>query len=251
MTGGQVRRGRPELANAPFSELPEPQLPQLETPYAIVVAGMGGTGVVTIGALIGMAAHLEGKGCGVLDMAGLAQKGGSVWTHLKIARISDSIRAIRVPPGGVDLVLGCDLVVAASAKTRSLLNPKTSRVVLNTNEVMPGEFTRKPVSAFPGKRMQAMLLSAVGERNLHAIDAGSIARALFNDTTAVNVFLLGYAWQRGFLPIRAQALEQAIELNGAAVNQNKAAFLWGRRTAHDVAAVMRFLVIPEVNAADP
>ncbi len=245
VTGGQVRRGRPELVNSPFSALPEPQLPQLETPYAIIVAGMGGTGVVTIGALIGMAAHLEGKGCGVLDMTGLAQKGGSVWTHLKIARTSDSIRAIRVPAGGADLVLGCDLVVAAGAKTRSLLNPKTSRVVLNTHEVMPGEFTRKPDLAFPGKRMQAMLESAVGERNLYAVDAGAIAQALFGDTTAVNVFLLGYAWQRGFLPVGAQALEQAIELNGAAVNQNKAAFLWGRRTAHDAAAVMRLLAVSE------
>ncbi len=244
VTGGQVRRGRPELTNAPFSAPPEPQLPSLDTPYSIVIAGMGGTGVVTIGALIGMAAHLEGKACGVLDMAGLAQKGGSVWTHLKIASNQDAIRAIRVAPGGANLVLGCDLVVAASAKTRSHLRPGASRVVLNTFEVMPGEFTRKPELAFPGERMRTLLEAAVGEPNIHAVDAGRIAQALFGDSIAVNVFMLGYAWQKGLLPVGAQALDQAIEINRAAVEQNKAAFLWGRRTAHDSEAVMRLLTVP-------
>jgi indolepyruvate ferredoxin oxidoreductase len=204
---------------------------------------MGGTGVVTIGALIGMAAHLEGKGCGVLDMTGLAQKGGSVWTHLKVASSQDAIRAIRVAPGEADLVLGCDLVVAASTKTRSQLRPGASRVVLNTHAVMPGEFTRKPDLAFPGERMRALLESAVGEPNVHAVDAGGIVQGLFGDSIAVNVFMLGYAWQKGLLPIGIQSLEQAIELNGTAVKQNKAALLWGRRTAHDLGAVMRLLAV--------
>jgi indolepyruvate ferredoxin oxidoreductase len=244
VTGGQLRRGRPALLDAPFSVLPEPQLPTLDKPYSVVVAGMGGTGVITIGALIGMAAHLEGKGCGVLDMTGLAQKGGSVWTHLRIAAGQDAIRAIRVAPGEADLVLGCDLVVAASARTRSHLRPGTSRVVLNTHAVMPGEFTRKPDLAFPGERMRTLLESAVGKSNVHAVDAGHIAQALFGDSIAANVFVLGFAWQKGLLPIGIQALERAIELNGTAAKQNMAAFLWGRRTAHDAGAVMRLIAMP-------
>jgi indolepyruvate ferredoxin oxidoreductase len=243
VTGGELHCGRPELLDTPFSTLPEPELPPVDRPYSIVIAGMGGTGVVTIGALIGMAAHLEGKGCGVLDMTGLAQKGGSVWTHLKIASNQDAIRAIRVAPGGADLVLGCDLVVAASAKTRSHLRPGAS-VVLNTHAVMPGEFTHKPDLAFPGGRMRALLESAVGQPNVHAVDAGRVAQALFGDSMAVNVFLLGCASQKGLLPVSTRSLEHAIELNATAVEQNKAAFLWGRRTAHDPGAVMRLLAAP-------
>lgn len=200
---------------------------------------------MTVGALIGTAAHSEGKGCGVLDMAGLAQKGGSVWTHIKIAATPAEIHAARVPDAGADLLLGCDLMVTAGAKTRLLLDPARSRIAVNTHEVMPGEFTRKPDLVFPGARMRGALEIAVGRRNVFAIDATTLARALFGDTAAANVFMLGYAWQQGLLPVGADSIVQAIELNGVAVAQNKAAFLWGRRAAHDPDAVARLVAAPK------
>lgn len=245
VTGAKLRRGGNGLAEMPFPVLPQPHLPPLDKPYAIVVAGMGGTGVVTVGALIGTAAHLEGKGCGILDMAGLAQKGGSVWTHIKIAATPAEIHAARIPDAGADLLLGCDLVVTAGAKTRLLLDPARSRIAVNTHEVMPGEFTRKPDLVFPGARMRGALETAVGSRNVFAIDATSLARVLFGDTAAANVFMLGYAWQQGLLPVGADSIVQAIELNGVAVAQNKAAFLWGRRAAHDPDAVARLVAAPK------
>ena len=243
VTGGRPRAGKAGALGAPFAALPEPQLPALDRPYSIVIAGIGGTGVVTIGALVGMAAHMEGKGCGVLDMTGLAQKGGSVWTHVKVGATQEVIRAIRTAPGGADLVLGCDMVVTASGPTRTLLRRGASSVVLNTAAVMPGDFTRKPDLVFPGAQMRAAIDASAGAQRVHAVDAGTIARALFGDSIAVNMFMLGYAWQKGLVPVGAQALDEAIRLNGAAVAQNSAAFLWGRRAAHDPAAVMRLLAV--------
>lgn len=245
VTGGQVRRGQSDPSGIPFPVLPEPELPSLKQPLAIVVAGMGGTGVITVGALIGTAAHLEGKSCGVLDMTGLAQKGGSVWTHIRIGAQRSAIHSARIASGGADVLLGCDLVVAAGAKTRALLSPKASKVAVNTHEVMPGEFTRQPDLIFPAAKMLGGLEATAGARNVFSIDASSIVKSLFGDTATVNVFMLGYAWQQGLLPVGAEALEQAIEMNGVAVKQNKAAFLWGRRTAHDAAAVSRLLATPK------
>jgi indolepyruvate ferredoxin oxidoreductase len=243
VTGGQPRAGKGIALDAPFAALPEPQLPALDRPYSIVVAGIGGTGVVTIGAILGMAAHIEGRGSGVLDMTGLAQKGGSVWTHIKIGATQEAIHAIRAAPGRADLVLGCDLVVAASGHTRALLRRGGSSVVLNTAAVLPGEFTRKPDLVFPGAQMRAAIEASAGAQHVHAVDAGAIARALFGDSITVNMFMLGYAWQKGLVPVGARALELAIRLNGASVAQNSAAFLWGRRAAHDPAAVMRLLAV--------
>jgi indolepyruvate ferredoxin oxidoreductase len=237
--GGRLRRGRPGAAEAPFPVLPEPALPALDRPYSIVVTGVGGTGVVTIGALVGMAAHLEGKGCGILDMAGLAQKGGAVWSHLRVAATPAAIRTIRVAPGGADLVLGCDVVVAAQSKTLATVRKGATRLVVNTQEVMPGEFTRKPDLDFPAARLRRAIEAAAGGDRVDFVDAGRIAVTLLGDTIAANVFMLGYAWQKGLVPVGAAALEQAIELNGAGVTMNKLAFLWGRRAAHDPAAVER------------
>jgi indolepyruvate ferredoxin oxidoreductase len=248
ITGGRPRAGKAGVLEAPFAALPEPRRPALDRPYSIVIAGIGGTGVVTVGALVGMAAHIEGKGCGVLDMTGLAQKGGSVWTHIKIGATQEAIRAIRAAPGGADLVLGCDLVVAASGQTRALLRRGASSVVLNTAAVMPGEFTRKPDLAFPGAQMRAAIEASAGVPQVHAVDAGAIARALFGDSITVNMFMLGYAWQKGLVPVGARALEEAIRLNGTSVAQTSAAFLWGRRAAHDPAAVMRLITVAPPSA---
>lgn len=220
--------------------LPEPTLPDLRNGvYSMIITGVGGTGVVTIGALLGMAAHLEGKGSGVLDMAGLAQKGGSVWTHLRFGINTAAIAAVRVAPGGADAIMGCDLVVAASGNTLTMARKGVTRVLLNSQEVMPGAFVQNPDLQFPTNPLEQAVVRAVGKEQVEVIDAGRLALALCGDAIATNLFMLGAAYQRGFVPVSAQAIERAIELNGAAVPMNLAAFRWGRRHAVDPQAVLQ------------
>ncbi|HEV8645396.1 MAG TPA: DUF6537 domain-containing protein, partial [Burkholderiales bacterium] len=224
-----------------------PRLPSLDQPYGIMVTGVGGTGVVTIGAIVGMAAHLEGKGFGGLDMAGLAQKGGSVWSHLQIAADPADIKTVRLGSGGARLVLGCDLVVSASQKTLDTARTGT-RVVANTHQQMTGEFTRNANMQFPAQSLKRTIIKGVGEGNAEFVDATRIATALMGDSIATNMFMLGYAFQKGLVPVSSAAINKAIELNGAAVKMNQAAFLWGRRAAADPAAVER-LVAPKPETA--
>ncbi|MFO1318234.1 MAG: indolepyruvate ferredoxin oxidoreductase family protein [Burkholderiales bacterium] len=256
--GGGLRKAvsRPagENVDAPFTALPEPSLPSLERPYGILVTGVGGTGVVTIGAIVGMAAHLEGKGFGALDMAGLAQKGGSVWSHLQIAAHPDDIKTVRLGSGGARAVLGCDMVVSASQKTMDTTRLGT-RMVVNTHEQMTGEFTRNANFRFPGKSLRTTIEHGVGEGNAEFVNASRVATALLGDSIATNMFMLGFAWQRGLIPVSAEAIEKAIELNGAAVKMNQAAFVWGRRAAVDIAAVEKLIapkaeVQPDANASE-
>jgi indolepyruvate ferredoxin oxidoreductase len=247
--GGSVRKAAPskpagENTEVLFEALPEPELPALDTPYGIMVTGVGGTGVVTIGAIVGMAAHLEGKGFGGLDMAGLAQKGGAVWSHLQIAAHPDDIKTVRLGAGGARLVLGCDLVVSASQKTMETTRFGT-KMVVNTHEQMTGEFTRNADYRFPGKSLRETIVHGVGDGNAEFVEATRIATALMGDSIATNMFLLGFAYQRGLVPVSAQAIDKAIELNGAGVKMNQAAFLWGRRAAVDVKAVEK-LIAPKV-----
>ncbi|PFH20177.1 indolepyruvate ferredoxin oxidoreductase family protein [Burkholderia sp. JKS000303] len=226
-----------------FPALTEPELPSLETGvFSMIVTGVGGTGVVTIGAILGMAAHLEGKGCGILDMAGLAQKGGSVWSHLRFGKNPAAIKAIRIATGGADVVLGCDMVVAASRKTLAATRKGATRMLVNTHEVMTGEFTRHPDLAFPASDLRAGMVDAVGEQHVEFVDATKYALSLFGDTIAGNMFMLGYAYQRGLIPISADAIHAAIELNGAAVASNQEAFRWGRRAALSPSAAEKALV---------
>ncbi len=245
--GGGVRKGRSAPAgqnvDTLFAAVPEPRLPSLDQPYGIMVTGVGGTGVVTIGAIVGMAAHLEGKGFGGLDMAGLAQKGGSVWSHLQIAADPDDIKTVRLGSGGARLVLGCDLVVSASQKTLDTARTGT-RVVANIHQQMTGDFTRNANMQFPAQSLKRTISKGVGEGNAEFVDATRIATALIGDSIATNMFMLGYAFQKGLVPVSSAAINKAIELNGAAVKMNQAAFLWGRRTAVDPAAVER-LVAPK------
>jgi indolepyruvate ferredoxin oxidoreductase len=240
--GGKLRKAQGVSDSAVFTVLPEPARPCIdERVYSILVTGMGGTGVVTIGAVLGMAAHLEGRGCGILDMAGLAQKGGSVWSHLRFGPSPESIKTIRIAAGGADLVLGCDLIVAAAAKTLATTRHGVTRMVLNTQETMPGEFTRKPDMAFASSAMRHNVVDAVGEDCVDFVDAGRIATALLGDSIAANMFMLGYAYQLGLIPLSSESIEAAIELNGAALQMNKNAFLWGRRAVVDLPAVERLL----------
>jgi len=242
--GGSLRKAGTVKPNVElFPALVEPERPSLDDGvYSIIVTGVGGTGVVTIGAILGMAAHLEGKGCGILDMAGLAQKGGSVWSHLRFGKSPAAIKAIRIAAGGADAVLGCDLVVAASRKTLAATRKGVTRMLVNTHEVMTGEFTRHPDLKFPSPALRAGITDAVGSDCVEFVDATKYALNIFGDTIAGNMFMLGYAYQRGLIPISSEAIDAAIELNGAGVKMNKEAFLWGRRAALSPSSAERALV---------
>ncbi|MGH8702479.1 MAG: 2-oxoacid:acceptor oxidoreductase family protein, partial [Burkholderiales bacterium] len=187
--GGGVRKGKSAPAgqnvDTLFPAVPEPRLPSLDQPYGIMVTGVGGTGVVTIGAIVGMAAHVEGKGFGGLDMAGLAQKGGSVWSHLQIAADPADIKTVRLGSGGATLVLGCDLVVSASQKTLDTARTGT-RVVANTHQQMTGEFTRNANMQFPAQSLKRTIIKGVGEGNAEFVDATRLATALMGDSIATN-----------------------------------------------------------------
>ncbi len=201
--------------------------------WSAIIDSVGGTGVVTVGAILGMAAHLEGKGCGMIDMAGLAQKGGSVFTHVRIAASRQDIHAIRVSAGKADLVLGCDLVVSGAKKVLAAVRENHTLFLVNTAEVMPGEFTRQADFSLPVERLKKAIRAAAGDAKAHFFDASRTATALFGDSLGANMFLLGFAFQHGGLPLSAEAIEKATELNGQAVAMNVAAFRWGRRAAQE------------------
>jgi indolepyruvate ferredoxin oxidoreductase len=234
--GAQLRKGNGVAAPADAGPLPEPKLPDIGQTYGVIVTGIGGTGIVTVGAIIGMAAHLEGKGVGVIDMAGLAQKGGAVQSHIRIAKDPGDIHAIRVAARGADLVLGGDIVVAGNKKVLAAVKPGTVAVV-NTAEMLPGEFTRNTEFSLPTERLRRAIMDASGRDRSHFVNATRLATALLGQSLGANMFLLGYAYQLGALPLSAQAIERALELNGEAVPMNIAAFRWGRRAALDLAAV--------------
>lgn len=241
VSGAKPRKSAGVAKGQVIPRAPEPEISSLdEKPWACIVTGVGGTGVVTIGAILGMAAHLEGRGCGMIDMAGLAQKGGAVFSHIRLARSPEEVHAIRVSAGMADLVLGCDFVVSGSKKVLASSKTGETVFVVNTAEVLPGDFTRNPDFSLPVERLKRGIAAAAGHTNAHFIDANKIALALFGQTIAANMFLLGYAFQKGAVPLHAQALEKAIELNGEAITMNRDAFRWGRALAHDPAIASQF-----------
>jgi indolepyruvate ferredoxin oxidoreductase len=239
--GARPKRRAAATEDRAMPKVPPPQLPDLTSPYGILVTGIGGTGVVTIGGILGMAAHLDGKGAGVIDMSGLAQKGGPVHSHIRIAARPEDIHAVRVSAGGADLVLGGDLVVTGSKTALAAVKPGGTRMVVNLAEFLPGDFTRDADFTLPRKRIEHAIIDAAGRANSHFIDATRMAGGLLGHTLGANVFLLGYAYQLGSIPLSAAAIEMAIELNGEAVAGNQAAFRWGRVAAVDQAAVEALL----------
>ncbi len=243
--GGSLRKPEAVGLGALFIALPEPKQPALNRPWNILLPGVGGSGVTTVGALLGMAAHIEGKGCTVLDQAGLAQKFGPVITHIRIAARQGDIYAVRIAAGETDLLLGCDLVVSSSEEALAKLNDKIAHAVINSHEAATAEFTRNPDAQVPGAAMREALSEAVGEGKTRFVDATRLATRLLGDSIATNLFMLGYAYQQGLVPVSAEALNKAIELNGVSVQLNQQAFLWGRRAAHDLAAVEK-LAAPKV-----
>ncbi len=235
--GGGLKK-RKGSGKVDFSSLPQPSFAtDLAQPWNILVTGIGGTGVVTIGALIGMAAHLEGKGSTVLDQTGLAQKGGAVTCHLRIAKTPADIHAVRIAAGEADLVLGCDMVVVNDYWALSKIRADRSRVVLNTYEAMPGTFTTKPDMQFPANQIVEAVKTALDGGVPELVDATNLATKLLGDSIASNLFMLGYAWQKGWVPLSLVALMRAVELNGAAIEMNKTAFNWGRLAVVDLAKV--------------
>ncbi|GGF45619.1 indolepyruvate ferredoxin oxidoreductase [Aliidongia dinghuensis] len=236
--GGSLRKNKGAARDEDgFGPLPMPALPALDRPYGILVTGVGGTGVVTIGALLGMAAHLEGKGVSVLDMTGLAQKGGAVFSHIRIAARPEDIAAVRIAAGGADALLGCDFLVAAATDSLAKLDRDRTRAFVNRAETITGNFTQNPDLKFPAADARRSLADALGSDGVDYVEATRLAVALLGDSIAANLFMLGYAWQKGAVPLSAEAIDRAIELNGVAVEFNKKSFLWGRRAAVDLAAV--------------
>jgi indolepyruvate ferredoxin oxidoreductase len=234
--GGQLRK-KSSLLKDDFKsnviEVPDPQIPKLEGVYDILMTGIGGTGIVTVGALLGMAAHLEGKGCTILDITGLAQKNGQVTCHLKLAPKTEDIHAVRITTGNADLVIGSDYVVTANPEMLDKMRMGKTKIIFDPRKSMSGDFTQNPDAYFPEKLLHENLTVTVGEENIFPIHAHDLASSILGDAIYSNAFLLGYAYQKGFLPLSGEAIEKAIELNGVSVASNKLAFLWGRRAAHD------------------
>ncbi len=229
---GRERAGSHGLA-PPEAALPEPELRVDPDNCSMLVAGVGGTGVVTLGALLGMAAHLEGRAVSVLDQTGMAQKGGAVLTHVRLAREPAALASPRIVRA--DVLLGADLLVAASDEALQRLRADRTHAVLNTAQAITGEFVRHPDTRFPREATLQLLRSRVAA--IDELDATHLASVLVGHSIAANLFLLGLAWQRGLVPVGHDALMRAIELNGVAIDDNRRAFRWGRLAALDPAAV--------------
>jgi indolepyruvate ferredoxin oxidoreductase len=244
--GGQLKGKSTAEKHArpnPFAlpPLPEPSLPLAEAPWGIIVAGVGGTGVITIGQLLGMAAHLEGKGIVTQDSAGLAQKGGATWSHIQIANRADAILTTKVGTAEADLVIGCDPIVTANKATLVAMREGRTYVAMNTHGSPTAAFVTNPNWQFPAGNCETAVLRAAGAAHIGALDADALAVQLVGDSLYTNPLMLGYAWQKGRLPLSHAALIRAIELNNVQVENNKLAFEWGRRAAHDLTAVQALL----------
>jgi indolepyruvate ferredoxin oxidoreductase len=251
--GGELKKSSVALPNIDtlFSPLPEPSLPSLARPWNTVVTGVGGTGVLTVTALIAMAAHIEGKGCATMNQTGLAQKFGAVVSHVRVSENQEDIKAVRIPAGEADLLLGCDLVVTTTYESMGKVAQGRTYAVVNEAEVPTASFVLDPDAKFPTRAMRDKIETEVGEAGCHFLDSTRIATALLGDSIASNLFLLGFAWQRGLVPVSAEALEEAIELNGVSVSFNLQAFLWGRRYANEPEKVLQLLDISNDNVAPP
>ncbi len=244
--GGQLKKpkkasgkdagGKPSALERSKS-LPQPALPSLEHAYGVMVTGIGGTGVVTVGQILAMAAHVAGKSSSVLDMSGLAQKGGPVMSHVRLAESDDAIFSTRVGTGAADLLIGCDVLVAASKDAVSRMSTGRTHAVVNATLAPTAAFVKNPDWEYPDAVSVDVIRGACGSDRVDAMQAGQIATALMGDSIATNMFMLGYAWQRGWVPLSEAALLKAIELNGVSVDFNQQSFAWGRLAANDLKAV--------------
>ena len=219
---------------------PIPSVVALDKPWCGLVAGIGGTGVLTVNSLLAMAAHIEGKGFATMNQTGLAQKYGSVVSHIKIARDQSDIHAVRVKDAQANLLLGCDALVASNPDTLRKLSPSCHAVVnIQTTETRDFLYTAEATTS-SGKTAQ-LIRQLIGEHQIDALDASELAIALTGDAIAANLFLVGLASQRGLLPISPKAIERAIEVNGVAVELNQSAFTWGRRFVEQPEKILALL----------
>ncbi|MET0322188.1 MAG: indolepyruvate ferredoxin oxidoreductase family protein [Duganella sp.] len=223
----------------PPAVLPTPVLPSTAQPYGILITGIGGTGVVTVGQILAVAAHVEGKGAIVLDMSGLAQKGGPVMSHVRLADRQADLHSTRVGTGSADLVIGCDLIVTASRDALSRMGDGRTHAMINSTGSSTAAFVKNPDWQFPDASSRSEIVRACGADMTDFVDAGHIATALMGDSIATNMFMLGYAFQKGHVPLSEASIVRAIELNAVSVAFNQAAFTWGRTAAHDLASVTR------------
>jgi len=247
--GGQLKKPKRDKRGVELNALPplpEPALPVLDSAWGIVVGGVGGTGVITIGQLLGMAAHLEGKGVVTQDSGGLAQKGGATWSHIQIANRQDAIYTTKVDTAKADLVIACDSIVGAAKYTMSVMQHGRTYVALNSHGTPTAAFVKNPDWQFPGGNCEIAIAQSVGAELVGAFDAEQVATQLIGDSIYTNPLMLGYAWQQGRVPIGHAALLRAFELNGVQPDNNKAAFEWGRRCAHDLASVQALLQSAQV-----
>ena len=246
--GGALRKGKggaKEAADA-FPPVPAPIVPALGETFGVLVTGVGGTGVITVGQILAMAAHLEGRGVSVLDMSGLAQKGGPVMSHVKIAANPDDLHSTRLGTGAADLVLGCDLIVTASSDAVSRMSAGTTQAVVNDSMTPTAAFVKDPDWRPSQSSFEAQIAEAVGPGGAAFVPAGRLATGLMGDSIATNMFVLGYAFQRGWVPLAEASILRAIELNGVSVEFNRKSFVWGRRAAADLGAVEKLATPAEV-----
>jgi indolepyruvate ferredoxin oxidoreductase len=241
--GGAIRKLKGIAGGDGWGDPPAPALPSAAEPYGIIVTGIGGTGVVTVAEVLGMAAHLEGKGVTSLDQTGLAQKNGAVMSHVRICDDPSRLHAVRIAAGQARLLLACDMVVAAGFDTLAKLKPGRSFAVVNRHEAMPATFTHAPDLDFPARGMEDTIRDQVGG-DADFVEATRLATTLMGDALATNMFLVGYAWQKGRVPLSEDAIRRAVELNGAMVEFNLRAFRWGRLAALDPAGVARLAAPP-------
>lgn len=235
--GAELKKAAGGAEELRLPAIPAPRLPDISRTYNIIVAGIGGSGVVTVAGVLGMAAHLEAKGFGAIDMAGLAQKGGAVYSHIRIANTPADISAIRVGVAEADLVLGSDMAVTATKKVLAAVNSGSIRLIVNLAESLPGDFVADPDFSLPTERIRKSIISAGGTGMSRFVDATRVVTTLIGNSIAANFFLVGYAYQLGALPLSGEAIEKAIELNGEAVAMNQMAFRLGRIAAADPAAI--------------
>lgn len=248
--GGELRKttGSNAVNDTLFSDIPVPSTPTITASYGIMIAGIGGTGVVTIGAVLGMAAHIEDKGVSIFDMTGLAQKGGAVYSHLRIANSAADLHAPRLGKGDADLLIGCDIVAAGASDALLSLRKNHSQAILNTDLVPTAVFQLNTDIPFENQAFIDTFQDYLDTEQTHLADATNIAKSLMGNTIGANMFMVGFALQKGLLPVQLQSIQQAIKLNGVAIDFNLQALELGRLFAHTPEKVAALMSTNEKNA---